>query len=44
MAGFRLATYQSASGPRAGIIMGEMVFDAAALTGHAGYGSVLGIL
>lgn len=44
MAGFRLATYQSASGPRAGIIMGETVFDAAELTGHAGYGSVLGIL
>ena len=44
MAGFRLATYQSASGPRAGIIMGETMFDAAAVTGHAGYGSVLAIL
>src|SRR6185437_1879279 len=44
MAGFRLATYQSANGPRAAVIIGEMVFDAAELTNDAGYASMLGIL
>lgn len=44
MAGYRLATYQSASGPRAGLIVGETIFDAAELTKQPRYASVLGIL
>jgi 2-keto-4-pentenoate hydratase/2-oxohepta-3-ene-1,7-dioic acid hydratase in catechol pathway len=43
MAGYRLVTY-AADGPRAGLIIGEEVFDAVALTGHHGYSTVLGIL
>jgi len=44
MAGYKLATYQSMQGPRAGIVVDETVFDAAELTGQASYASVLGIL
>ena len=43
-AGYKLATYKSSDGPRAGIIVGNDVFDAAKLTGKAGYASVMGIL
>ena len=43
-AGYKLATYQSSEGPRAGIIVGEEVFDAAGLTGKAAYATVIGIL
>jgi 2-keto-4-pentenoate hydratase/2-oxohepta-3-ene-1,7-dioic acid hydratase in catechol pathway len=44
MAGYKLATYQSMQGPRAGIVVDETVFDAAELTGVATYASVIGIL
>jgi 2-keto-4-pentenoate hydratase/2-oxohepta-3-ene-1,7-dioic acid hydratase in catechol pathway len=44
MAGYKLATYQSAEGPRAGIVVDDTVFDAAQLTGRAGYATVLGVL
>jgi 2-keto-4-pentenoate hydratase/2-oxohepta-3-ene-1,7-dioic acid hydratase in catechol pathway len=44
MAGYKLATYQSMQGPRAGIVVDESVFDAAELTGQATYASVLGML
>ena len=44
MAGYKLATYQSENGPRAGIIVEDSVFDAAELTGQAAYASVLRIL
>jgi 2-keto-4-pentenoate hydratase/2-oxohepta-3-ene-1,7-dioic acid hydratase in catechol pathway len=44
MAGYKLATYQSADGPRAALIIDETVYDAAKLTGKAAYASVLGIL
>ena len=44
MAGYKLATYQSADGPRAGLVIDDKVFDAAKLTGKAAYASVLGIL
>jgi 2-keto-4-pentenoate hydratase/2-oxohepta-3-ene-1,7-dioic acid hydratase in catechol pathway len=44
MAGYKLATYQSMQGPRAGIVVEETVFDAAELSGQASYASVLGIL
>ncbi len=43
-AGYKLATYKSSEGPRAGLVIGEEVFDAAKLTGKAAYGSVLAIL
>ncbi len=43
-AGYRLATYQSADGPRAGLVVEDKVFDAAKLTGKATYASVIGIL
>jgi 2-keto-4-pentenoate hydratase/2-oxohepta-3-ene-1,7-dioic acid hydratase in catechol pathway len=43
MAGYRLVTY-AAESPRAGLVIGEEVFDAASLTGDAGDATVLGIL
>src|ERR1700688_4958459 len=43
-AGYKLATYQSADGPRAGLVVDDKVFDAAKLTGKAAYASVIGIL
>ncbi len=43
-AGFKLAMYQSGEGPRAGIIVGEEVFDAAKVTGKPAYATVAGIL
>jgi 2-keto-4-pentenoate hydratase/2-oxohepta-3-ene-1,7-dioic acid hydratase in catechol pathway len=43
-AGYKLATYQSSDGPRAGLVVEDKVFDAAALTGKQAYASVLGIL
>lgn len=44
MTRYRLATYQGANGPRAGIIIGEAIFDAAALLGSDSYASMLGLL
>src|SRR3954451_20776504 len=44
MAGYKLATYQSAEGPRAGLVVGDKVFDAAKLTKRPDYATVLGIL
>lgn len=43
-AGYRLATYKSADGPRAGLVVEDGLFDAAKLTGKAAYASVPGIL
>jgi len=43
-AGYKLATYKSADGPRAGIVVGEDVFDVANLTGKPAYAAVMGIL
>src|SRR5690242_19940264 len=43
-AGFKIATYQASDGPRAGLVVGEQVFDAAALTRKPAYATVLGIL
>jgi 2-keto-4-pentenoate hydratase/2-oxohepta-3-ene-1,7-dioic acid hydratase in catechol pathway len=42
--GYKLATYKSGDGPRAGLVIGEEVFDAAKLTGKPAYATVLGIL
>ena len=44
MPSYTLVTYQSDKGPRAGIAVGDKLFDAAALTRKAGYASVLAIL
>jgi 2-keto-4-pentenoate hydratase/2-oxohepta-3-ene-1,7-dioic acid hydratase in catechol pathway len=43
-AGYKLATYRSSDGPRAGLIIGEEVFDAAKLCGKPAYATVIGIL
>jgi 2-keto-4-pentenoate hydratase/2-oxohepta-3-ene-1,7-dioic acid hydratase in catechol pathway len=43
-AGYKLATYRTSEGPRAGIVIGDEVFDAARLTGKAIYATVAGIL
>jgi 2-keto-4-pentenoate hydratase/2-oxohepta-3-ene-1,7-dioic acid hydratase in catechol pathway len=44
MASYKLATYRSAEEPRAGLVVDEIVFDAAKLTGRHTYATVLGIL
>ncbi len=44
MSGYKLASYQSADGPRAGLVVDDKLFDAAKLTGKKDYASVLGIL
>jgi 2-keto-4-pentenoate hydratase/2-oxohepta-3-ene-1,7-dioic acid hydratase in catechol pathway len=44
MAGYKLLTYAAAEGPRAGIAIGEQVFDAANATGIAADVTVLGML
>jgi len=44
MSSYKLATYQSEKGPRAGIVVGDTVFDAAELTGRAAYATALHIL
>jgi 2-keto-4-pentenoate hydratase/2-oxohepta-3-ene-1,7-dioic acid hydratase in catechol pathway len=43
-AGYKLATYRSSDGPRAGLVIGDEIFDAAKLTGKAAYATVAGIL
>src|ERR1700716_139176 len=44
MAGYKIATYQTPDGPRAGLVIDDKVFDAAKLTGEPAYASVLDIL
>jgi 2-keto-4-pentenoate hydratase/2-oxohepta-3-ene-1,7-dioic acid hydratase in catechol pathway len=44
MASYKLASYKSADGPRAGLVVEDKLFDAAKLTGKASYATVLGIL
>jgi 2-keto-4-pentenoate hydratase/2-oxohepta-3-ene-1,7-dioic acid hydratase in catechol pathway len=44
VAGYKLATYKSSDGPRAGVIVGDEVFDAAKFTAKANYSTVIGIL
>ncbi len=44
MAHYKLATYATKDGPRAGLIVDDFVFDAAKMTGNKAYGSVLAIL
>jgi len=40
----KLATYQSAQGPRAGLIVDETIFDLAGATGRPAYATVLDVL
>ena len=35
MSQFKLVTYQSPNGPRAGLVVGDAIFDIAAATGRA---------
>src|SRR5262245_22846914 len=44
MATFKLMTYETGEGPRAGILCGEAAFDVAGATGEKRYGSMAGIL
>jgi 2-keto-4-pentenoate hydratase/2-oxohepta-3-ene-1,7-dioic acid hydratase in catechol pathway len=44
MAGYKLATYQSAQGPRAGAVINDLLYDVAALTGRANYVSTQDVL
>ena len=44
MAGYKLATYQTPDGARAGLVIDDKVYDAAKLTGEPHYATVLGIL
>jgi 2-keto-4-pentenoate hydratase/2-oxohepta-3-ene-1,7-dioic acid hydratase in catechol pathway len=44
MASFKLATYQAAAGPRAGVLIDDRVLDAATLAGRPAYATMLGIL
>jgi 2-keto-4-pentenoate hydratase/2-oxohepta-3-ene-1,7-dioic acid hydratase in catechol pathway len=44
MSQYKLATYQSPQGPRAGLIIDETIFDLAAATGRASYVTMLDVL
>jgi 2-keto-4-pentenoate hydratase/2-oxohepta-3-ene-1,7-dioic acid hydratase in catechol pathway len=44
MAAYKLATYQTKEGPRAGLVIDDKVYDAAKLTGKAKYATVLAII
>ena len=43
-ASYKLVTYSTKEGPRAGLVVGDVVFDAAKVTGKAAYATVGGIL
>jgi 2-keto-4-pentenoate hydratase/2-oxohepta-3-ene-1,7-dioic acid hydratase in catechol pathway len=44
MGSYKLVTYEATHGARAGIVLGEQVFDAAELLGNPDYAGMLGIL
>jgi 2-keto-4-pentenoate hydratase/2-oxohepta-3-ene-1,7-dioic acid hydratase in catechol pathway len=44
MSTFHLATYQSAQGPRAGLVVGDKIIDVAEATGNAGDVSIMNLL
>jgi 2-keto-4-pentenoate hydratase/2-oxohepta-3-ene-1,7-dioic acid hydratase in catechol pathway len=44
MSQFKLVTYQSPNGPRAGMVVGDTIFDVAAVTGRASYVTMLDVL
>ena len=41
---YKLLTHQTDAGPRAALLIGDLVFDAVALSGNADYATVLGVL
>ncbi len=44
MSPYKLVTYQASQGPRAGLVVGETVFDLAAATGRPSYATMLDVL
>jgi 2-keto-4-pentenoate hydratase/2-oxohepta-3-ene-1,7-dioic acid hydratase in catechol pathway len=44
MSQYKLVTYQSPEGARAGLVLGETIFDLAAATGRPPYATMLGLL
>ena len=44
MSGYKLLTHETADGPRAAVVIGDRVFDAAALANRADYATALGVL
>jgi len=44
MSQYKLATYQSPQGPRAGLVVDETIFDLAAATGRPSYATMLDVL
>jgi len=44
MADYKLATYQTPQGPRAGLVIGDTIFDLAVATGRASYTTMLDVL
>src|SRR5580704_6850892 len=41
---YKLVTYETAQGPRAGAVLNDAVFDLAELTGKPSYATMLGVL
>jgi len=41
---YKLVTYRSQGGPRAGVVLEEQIFDVASLTGNATHATMLGLL
>jgi len=41
---YKLATYETADGPRAGAVIDDRIYDVAALTGKPAYATMLGVL
>jgi 2-keto-4-pentenoate hydratase/2-oxohepta-3-ene-1,7-dioic acid hydratase in catechol pathway len=44
MSSYKLVTFETESGPRAGMVANERVYDIAALTGRPAYATMLGVL
>ena len=44
MSSYKLVTYKSDKGPRAGVVVDDRLFDAAALTRNSAYATVLDII
>ena len=44
MSRYKLVTYQSPQGPRAGLVVDDTVFDLAGATGRASYATMLDVL
>ena len=44
MSGYKMVTFQTADGPRAGMVVGDTIHDIATLTAKPAYASMLGVL